>query len=50
MSRVFSYPYVGVVFDKSILSSRQILAYTDSEGNLDLDSFWGTKQTEKYTE
>ena len=45
--RVFSYPAVGVIFEKSILSSCQKLADADPAGNL--DSCSGTQNEQKNT-
>ena len=44
----FSYPYVGVIFDKYILSRGQKLADADPTGTLDLCS--GTQNEQKNTQ
>ena len=48
ISRVFSYPYVGVIFDQNNLSRSQKLADADPTGNL--DSCSGTQNEQKNTQ
>ena len=48
ISRVFSYPYVGVIFDQNNLSRSQKLADADPTGNL--ESCSGTQNEQKNTQ
>ena len=48
MYRVFSYSFLGVVFESSILSSSQKLADADPAGTL--ASCFGTQNEQKYVQ